>query len=55
MSSAVRALGRVRRAFDDNVEARSLHEQEPIKFMPSEAELHDATTALSQSADRTTH
>ena len=49
MTSALRALSRLRRAFDDNVEARSLHEGQPIKFMPSEAELFDAASALRES------
>ena len=46
VASAVRCLARVRRCFDDNVEARNAHEREPIKFEPSEAELHEATVAL---------
>ena len=49
VTSALRALSRLRRAFDDNVEARSLHEGQPIKFMPSEAELFDAASALRES------
>ena len=55
MSAALRALSRLRRAFDANVEARSLYEREPIKFMPSEAELHEATIALARHAQHTQH
>ena len=49
VSAALRALGRVRRSFDDNVEARAEHEGEPVKWMPSEAQLHDATIDLRKS------